>query len=93
MMLTPRRVIDPRAYTSSGRNLLHFGQVTRQYVRMLLPSSKQCRRRGSVVIRLIIAVVVGLLLAVGGTFLVNSVLTSQANGTPSNTSLYNYGSR
>ena len=44
-------------------------------------------------IRLIIAVVVGLLLAVGGTFLVNSVLTSQATGTPNNTSLYNYGSR
>jgi hypothetical protein len=45
------------------------------------------------VIRLVIAVVVGLLLAVGGTFLVNSVLVSQSNGTPSNTSLYNYGSR
>ena len=44
-------------------------------------------------IRLIIAVVVGLMLAVGGTFLVNSVLTSQSSGTPSNASLYNYGSR
>jgi hypothetical protein len=45
------------------------------------------------VVRLIIAVVVGAVLAVGGTFLVQSVLTSQVNGTPSNTSLYDYGTR
>ncbi len=44
-------------------------------------------------VRLIIAVVVGLVLAVGGTFLVQTVLTSQINGTPSNATLYNYGSR
>ena len=44
-------------------------------------------------VRLIIAVVVGLLLALGGTFLAKSVLTSNLNGTPSNSSLYNYGSR
>ena len=44
-------------------------------------------------VRLIIAVVVGLLLAFGGTVLARSVLTSQLNGTPSNSSLYNYGSR
>jgi hypothetical protein len=45
------------------------------------------------VVRLIIAVVVGLLLAIGGTFLVQSVLASSINGTPSNATLYNYGSR
>ena len=44
-------------------------------------------------VRLIIAVVVGLLLALGGTFLVQSVLTSQINGSPSHATLYNYGSR
>lgn len=43
--------------------------------------------------RLLIAVIVGLVLAVGGTALAQTVLTSQTNGTPSNSSLYNYGSR
>ncbi len=44
-------------------------------------------------VRLIIAVVVGLLLAIGGTFLVQSVLASSVSGAPSNATLYNYGSR
>jgi hypothetical protein len=45
------------------------------------------------VIRLIVSVVVGLVIAVGGIFLVRSVLLSQANGTPSNSSIYQYGAR
>ena len=47
----------------------------------------------SVVVRLIIAVVVGLAIAVGGTVLVVNVLSSHGNGTPSTSSTYNYGSR
>jgi hypothetical protein len=45
------------------------------------------------VIRLVIAIVVGLVIAVGGTALVRTVLTSQANGTPSNSTIYEYGAR
>ena len=44
-------------------------------------------------LRLIIAIVIGLAIAVGGTVLVVNVLTSHGNGTPGNTSTYNYGSR
>lgn len=46
-------------------------------------------------IRLIIAVVVGAVIALGGTVLVTNVLSAQANGapTPASSSLYNYGSR
>ena len=44
-------------------------------------------------VRMIIAVVVGLAIAVGGTVLVVNVFTSHGNGTPSNSSTYNYGSR
>jgi hypothetical protein len=45
------------------------------------------------VLRLIIAIVVGLAIAIGGTLLVVNVLTSHGNGTPGNSSTYNYGSR
>ena len=44
-------------------------------------------------LRMIIAVVVGLAIAVGGTVLVVNVVSSHGNGTPSNSSTYNYGSR
>ena len=44
-------------------------------------------------VRVIIAVVVGLAIAIGGTVLVVNVLTSHGNGTPSNSSTYNYGTR
>ena len=44
-------------------------------------------------VRLIIAVVVGLAIAIGGTVLVVNVLTSHGNSTPGNPSTYNYGSR
>ena len=43
--------------------------------------------------RLIIAVVMGLAIAIGGTVLVVNVLTSHGNSAPSNSSTYNYGSR
>ena len=43
--------------------------------------------------RLIIAVAVGLAIAIGGTVLVVNVVTSHGNGTPGNSSTYNYGSR
>jgi len=45
------------------------------------------------VLRLIIAIVIGLAIAIGGTVLVVNVLTSHGNGTPGNSSTYNYGSR
>jgi hypothetical protein len=45
------------------------------------------------VLRLIIAVVIGLAIAIGGTVLVVNVLSSHGNGTPGNSSTYNYGSR
>jgi hypothetical protein len=45
------------------------------------------------VVRLIIAVVLGLVIAIGGAVLVVNVLTSHGNSTPSNSSTYNYGSR
>jgi len=45
------------------------------------------------VVRVIIAVVVGLAIAIGGTVLVVNVLTSHGDSTPGNSSTYNYGSR
>jgi hypothetical protein len=43
--------------------------------------------------RLILAIVVGAIVAVGATVAVSSVLSSAANGSPSNSSIYQYGSR
>jgi hypothetical protein len=45
------------------------------------------------VVRVIVAVVVGIAIAIGGTVLAVNVLSSHGNGTPSNSSTYNYGSR
>jgi hypothetical protein len=45
------------------------------------------------VIRLIIAVVAGLVIAVVAVVLVENVLSNAANGTPSNATLYVYGTR
>jgi hypothetical protein len=45
------------------------------------------------VLRLIIAIVIGAAIAIGGTVLVVNVLTGHGNGTPGNSSTYNYGSR
>jgi hypothetical protein len=45
------------------------------------------------VLRLIIAIVIGLAIAIGGTVLVVNVLTGHGHGTPGNSSTYNYGSR
>ena len=46
-------------------------------------------------VRVIIAVVVGAVIALGGAVLVTNVLSVQANGTPApaGSSLYNYGTR
>jgi len=43
--------------------------------------------------RLIIAIVVGIVIAVGAVAVVENVLSSASNGTPSNASLYQYGTR
>jgi len=45
------------------------------------------------VVRMIVAVVVGLAIAIGGTVLVVNLVSSHGNSTPSNSSTYNYGSR
>jgi hypothetical protein len=43
--------------------------------------------------RLIIAVVAGVVIAIGAVAITENVLNNAANGTPSNSSLYNYGDR
>jgi hypothetical protein len=45
------------------------------------------------VVRLLIAIAVGLVIAAGASVLAQNVLTSQVNGTPSNQSPYAYGTR
>jgi hypothetical protein len=47
----------------------------------------------SAMIRLIIAIAIGAVIAVGGVFVVENVLNTASNGTPSSQSLYNYGQR
>ena len=44
-------------------------------------------------VRMIVAVAVGLAIAIGGTVLVLNVVSGHTNSTPSNSSTYNYGSR
>ena len=43
--------------------------------------------------RLIVALAIGLAIAIGGAVLAVNVLSSHANSTPSTSSTYNYGSR
>ena len=43
--------------------------------------------------RLIIAIVVGIVIAVGAVAVVENVLSGASNGNPSNASLYQYGTR
>ena len=43
--------------------------------------------------RLVVAIIVGVLFAVGASLLVTGTLSSVANGSPSGGSLYNYGNR
>lgn len=43
--------------------------------------------------RLILAIVVGIVIAVGAVALTENLLSSASNGTPTNTSLYQYGTR
>jgi hypothetical protein len=45
------------------------------------------------VVRLLIAIVVGVVLAVGATVLATNALASLANGTSSKATLYQYGTR
>ncbi len=44
-------------------------------------------------VRVIIAVVVGLAIAIGGTVLIMDIVTGHGNSTPGNSSTYDYGSR
>jgi hypothetical protein len=45
------------------------------------------------VARLLIVLAVGIVVGLGAVFLVTNVLSSAANGTPSNAVLYQYGTR
>jgi K+-transporting ATPase c subunit len=45
------------------------------------------------VLRLIVAVLVGLIIATGATVVTVNLLSDSANGSPSNSTLYQYGSR
>jgi hypothetical protein len=45
------------------------------------------------VVRLLIAIVVGVVVALGATVLVTNALAGVANGSPSNGSIYQYGTR
>jgi hypothetical protein len=45
------------------------------------------------VARLIIAIILGLAIALGGTILVINVISSHGSSTPSDSSTYDYGSR
>ena len=43
-------------------------------------------------VRLVVAIAVGLVLGVGGVSLAQNLLSSQADGTPTSQSVYSYGS-
>jgi hypothetical protein len=62
---------------------------------LLLPSGNRCvpSRGRSAMIHLIIAVALGIVLAVGGAFAASGALTGVANGSPAKASLYQYGNR
>jgi len=44
-------------------------------------------------VRFLVAIAVGVVLAVGATFIANQVLSGVANGQPVSKTLYNYGTR
>jgi hypothetical protein len=44
-------------------------------------------------IRLVIAVIMGLAIAIGGAVLIVNVVSGHSNSTPSSSATYNYGSR
>jgi hypothetical protein len=77
------------------REPVSFSVLLVHYEPQLLLSSKASANPGADVVRLIIAVVVGAVIALGGTVLVTNVLSNQADGTPTpaSSSLYNYGTR
>ena len=77
------------------REPVSFSVPLANYALQWLLSSKPSANPGASVVRLIIAVVVGAVVALGGAVLVTNVLSSQANGTPTpaSSSLYNYGTR
>ncbi len=60
---------------------------------MTLGSSHRVPEEERPVSRLIIAIVVGIVIAVGAVAVAENVLSSASNGSPTNASLYQYGSR
>jgi len=85
---------DPRRRPTSGATCYILDTWLAAGARLLLPSSNRALRR-SAVVRLLIAVAVGLVIAVGATFLVQNVLINTVNGTATSStqSVSPYGSR
>lgn len=73
--------------------MLHFDQVTSQLPSCAVTVQPLSLEEERPVSRLIIAIVVGIVIAVGAVAVVENVLSSASNGTPSNASLYQYGTR
>ena len=63
------------------------------YLSVPLVSVPSKARRERPVSRLIIAIVVGIVIAVGAVAVVENVLSGASNGTPSSSSIYQYGQR
>jgi hypothetical protein len=77
------------------REPVSFSVPLANYAPQLLLSSKPNVNPGADVVTLIIAVVVGAVIALVGTVPVTNVLSNQADGTPTpaSSSLYNYCTR
>jgi hypothetical protein len=74
--------------------VLQIAYVARQAGQVTVQASARFPSHGrSVMARLVVVIIAGVMLAVGATFLLTGALAGVANGSPSNGSLYQYGNR
>ena len=73
--------------------MLHLDQVTSQLPTISVTVQASSPEEERPVSRLIIAIVVGIVIAVGAVAVVQNVLNTASNGTVSNNSIYQYGTR
>jgi hypothetical protein len=85
--------LAPRAAEREKWNLLQFDHGPSQPPAALVTLQSTKAPRRSAMIRLIIAIAVGAVIAVGGVFILVNVLDSAANGTANTASIYQYGNR